>query len=118
MKFICQKNDLLQAIQTVSKAVSSKPQNPILSGIYIKAENNTLELQATDYEIGIISKIEAEVSEPGNIVLSGRYIQEVIRKLPGVTVEFEYDRQEKISHIRSNRSHFTLLSMSADDFPI
>ena len=118
MKFICQKNDLLQAIQTVSKAVSSKPQNPILSGIYIKAENNTLELQATDYEIGIICKIEAEVSEPGNIVLSGRYIQDVIRKLPGVTVEFEYDRQEKISHIRSNRSHFTLLSMSADDFPI
>ncbi|MCR5176073.1 MAG: DNA polymerase III subunit beta [Anaerovibrio sp.] len=118
MKFICKRTDLVQSIQTVSKAVSSKNQNPILSGIYIKAENNTLELQATDYEIGIICKVEAQVEEPGNIVLSGKYIQEVIRKLPGVNVEFEYDKQEKISHIKSNRSHFTLLSMSADDFPI
>ena len=118
MKFICQRNDLSQAIQTVSKAVSSKPQNPILSGIYIKAENNMVELQATDYEMGIICKIEAEVTEPGNIVLVGRHFQEVVRKLPGVTIELEYDREEKITHIRSNRSHFKFISMSADDFPI
>ena len=38
MKFICKKNELVQAISIVSKAVSSKPQTPILSGIYIKAE--------------------------------------------------------------------------------
>ena len=40
MKFKCAKTDLTQSIQTVSKAVSIKNQNPILSGIYIKAENN------------------------------------------------------------------------------
>ena len=118
MKFTCAKTDLAQAVQTVSKAVSVKNQNPILSGIYIKAENNLLELQATDYEIGIICKIEAQIEESGQIVLSGRYLQEVIRKLPGVNIEIEYDRQEKTAHIKSNRAHFTLLSMSPDDFPV
>ena len=43
MKFTCQKNELVQAIQNVSKAVASKPQMPILSGIYLKAEEGQLE---------------------------------------------------------------------------
>ncbi len=117
MKFTCQKNELVQAIQTVSKAVSSKPQMPILSGIYLKAENGTLELQATDYEIGIICQIPAEIEDPGMIVLSGRYMQEVIRRLPGEKVTISYDREEKIAKIISNASNFTLLSMAANEFP-
>ena len=35
MKFTCQKNELAGAISIVSKALSSKPQMPILSGIYL-----------------------------------------------------------------------------------
>ena len=61
MKFSCQKEDIVQAIQIVMKAVSPKPQTPILSGIYMKAEGNQLTLQATDYEMGIICNIEAQV---------------------------------------------------------
>ncbi|WP_294522367.1 DNA polymerase III subunit beta [uncultured Anaerovibrio sp.] len=118
MKFKCAKTDLTQSIQTVSKAVSVKNQNPILSGIYIKAENNILELQATDYEVGIIAQIPAQIEEPGQIVLPGKYLQEVVKKLPGVNVEIEYNSQEKNAHIRSNKANFTLHSMSAEDFPI
>ena len=48
MKFKCKKTDIVQALSIVMKAVSPKPQTPILSGIYIKAENNQIVLQATD----------------------------------------------------------------------
>ena len=65
MKFSCQKEDIVQAIQIVMKAVSPKPQTPILSGIYMKAESNQLTLQATDYEMGIICNIEAKVEISG-----------------------------------------------------
>ena len=106
MKFTCQKEDIVQAIQVVMKAVSPKPQTPILSGIYMKAENNRLTLQTTDYEMGIICNIEATVDIPGEIVLAGRYAQEVIRRLPGTTVDFEYSSQEKMVYIKSNRSKF------------
>lgn len=117
MKFTCQKNELVQAIQIVSKAVSSKPQMPVLSGIYLKAENNKLELQATDYELGILCTIDSEVEDPGMIVLSGRYMQEVVRKLPGEKVTIAYDREEKIAKIHSNTANFTLRSMDANEFP-
>ena len=117
MKLICQKTDMIEAVQTVSKAVATKPQTPIFSGIYMKADNDTLELQAKNNEIGLVVRIPADIKEPGHIVVTGRYIQEVVRKLPGDSLSLEYDNEEKVVRIKSNTSKFTLLSMSADDFP-
>lgn len=95
MKLSCAKNELVNALQIVSKAVASKPQTPILSGIYLRAEAGVLELQATNYEIGLVSRIPAEIEEPGQIALSGRYFQEVVRKLPGNNVDISFNREEK-----------------------
>ena len=94
MKFTCPKPEFLSAIGAVSKAIASKPQTPILSGIYLRAEGNQLELQATDYEIGIIYQLEADIEEPGQLVLSGRYLQEVIRRLPGDVVSISHKDRE------------------------
>ena len=117
MKFTCQKTELVQALQIVSKAAASKPQMPVLSGIYLKAEQNQLELQATDYEIGIICHIEADVEEAGTIVLSSRYFQEVTRSLPGETVSFLYDAAAQITRITSASANFQLMNMPANEFP-
>ena len=118
MKFTCQKKDIVQAIQIAMKAVAPKPKTPILGGIYIKAEDNSLMLQATDNELSIICNIPAQVEIPGEIIFVGRNAQEVIRRLPGDTVEFECSGQEKMIHIKSNRSKFSFLSMEANDFPV
>ena len=117
MKFSCAKKAFNEALQIASKASSSKQQMPILSGIYLKAEENTLELQATDYELGFIIRVPAEVEETGQIVLSGRYLQEVVRKLPGNSVLFTFNREENIAHLQSEQANFTLLSMNASEFP-
>ena len=61
MKFTCQKNELAGAISIVSKALSSKPQMPILSGIYLRATDHQIEIEATDFELGIIVAIDAEI---------------------------------------------------------
>ena len=117
MKLSCPKKELMNAIQIVSKAVSSKQQMPILSGIYLKASEGTLELQATNYELGIIVKIRADVDNPGQIVLSGRYLQEVIRKLPGDMVQITLNKEANIVQLKSNKSNFTLLNMNPSEFP-
>ena len=117
MKFTCPKPEFLSAIGAVSKAIASKPQTPILSGIYLRAEGNQLELQATDYEIGIIYQLEADIEEPGQLVLSGRYLQEVVRRLPSDTVRVDYDSQEKITHIQGGNANYTLRSMNASEYP-
>ncbi len=118
MKFSCKKEQLVHAVQIVQKAVSSKPQMPILSGIYLNAFDNTLELQATDYELGISCKIDAQIDEPGAIVLSGRYFQEVVRRLPGEMVEIVTSREDHTLKITSNTAQFNLLSLPAAEFPV
>ena len=118
MKFTCQKKEIVQAIQIAMKAVAPKPQTPILGGIYIKAEDNSLTLQATDNELSIICNIAAKVDDPGNIILIGRNAQEVIRRLPGETIEFDCSSQEKMIHLKAGRAKFSFLSMEADDLPI
>ena len=117
MKFKCNKQDMVQALSIVMKAVSPKPQTPILSGIHIKAEDNRITLQATDYQLGIICNIPAEVAVSGEAVLVGRYTQEIVRRLPGNEVDIEYSHEEKMVYIKSNRSRFSILSMEADDYP-
>ena len=72
MKFTCQKNELAGAISIVSKALSSKPQMPILSGIYLRATDHQIEIEATDFELGIIVAIDAEIAQPGQMTLPGR----------------------------------------------
>ena len=117
MKFICKKNELVQALQIAGKAVASKTENPLISGIYIKAENNIIEMQATNFEIGIICKIEAEIEGSGTILIPGYYAQEIIRRMPGTTVEFSFDPSENKVNIKSNRSSFSILCMEADKYP-
>ena len=117
MKISCLKSELVQALQIAGRSVANKPQTPILSGIYFHAENDTLEIQATDYEIGVILHISAETEEAGEVVVSGRYMQEVVRTLPEENVQLDYDKETKILKISSGNSTFTLLSMNANDFP-
>ena len=117
LKFQCDKADFVQAIQIASRAVASKPQTPILSGIHLKATGDLLELEATDYEIGIVCRVAADIEQEGESVVSGRYLQEVVRNLPEGAVTFEQSVEEPTIHIRSGASNFTLLGMAARDFP-
>ncbi len=118
MNITCKKNELIGAISIVSKAVDSKPQTPILSGIYLKAEEGSLELHATNYEIGLVVRIDADITSGGTIVVPGRYFQEVIRRLPGEVVTLVHDLEDMSISITSGSASFKLRSMPANDYPV
>ncbi len=117
MKITCAKNELLAALRFASKAIASKPQTPLLSAIYLKAEGDTAEIHGNNNDTGLISYIHAEVEKPGHIAITGRYFQEVVTKLPGEEVTIEYDQQKRIAHITSGQADFRLLSMDANSYP-
>jgi len=118
MKIFCNKELLNHAVQTVQKAVATKPQLPILTGIYLLAENDKLELHATDYEVGIKCTIEAQVEQPGAVVLSGRYFQEMVRKMPGDTIEISSSAEDRTIKITASSAQFNLLSLPPEEFPV
>jgi DNA polymerase-3 subunit beta len=84
----------------------------------LSASNNRLELQATDYEIAISCSIEANVEQPGKVVVSGRYFQELVRRLPGETVEISSSQEDSTVRISCNSANFNLLNLPAEEFPV
>ena len=117
MKFTCSKSDLNEALISVYRAVAVKPQTPILAGIYMKAEGSGLELQANNFALGIITKIPVNTEEPGEITVVGKFLLEIIKKLPGETVTISHQTGESVVTIQSESAAFTLLAMNAEEFP-
>ena len=65
MKFTCSQQSLSKALNTVSKAVTTRTTIPILKGILLKASpDGTLTLSASDLDLSIEKKIDVNVENP------------------------------------------------------
>ena len=117
MKFTCTKKDLLEALGVVSKAVAPvQADQMMLSMVYLYAHDTALEIHANNFELGIIDYIPATVDSPGKIALSGKYFQEVVRKLPDDIARISLDSESHLVTIKSGAANFTLLSSDAEKF--
>jgi len=115
MKVICSKENLLDGINIVQKAVSSKTTLPILEGILIEAESK-LKLTGNDLEIGIECYVDADIRDPGSIVLNSRMFGDIIRRLPDSEVLLEVNENNNVI-IECENSHFEIKGLSPGGFP-
>lgn len=116
MNIVCDKTLLSAAIDGVSKAVTPRSNTPVLEGILLKAEGFQLTLTGYDLEMGIVTTIEANVKEPGDIVLNAKLLSSMINRMPAGQVRIESAENGKTT-IEGGVAHFEIQSMSASDFP-
>lgn len=117
MKFTCNQQVLAKALNTVSKAVSTRTTLPILKGILIEAKSDgTLILTASDLEISIQKKIDAVVEHEGCIVAASKLFGDIIRKLPNEEIFIEETEDGNIL-IKTNSSEFTMMGLPVEEFP-
>lgn len=116
MIFQCQKEILLNTLNIVSKAVSQKASLPILEGIYIKAEAETLTIVGNDMDLGIECLIPAQVYEEGGIVLLAKTFMDIVRKLPNDTVTLKVN-ENRNAVITCQNIEYKILGLSDDEFP-
>lgn len=116
MKFSVEKSKLQEAISNAQKAITGKTTMPILQGIYIKAIDNELTIIGSDIDLTIETKIDADVIEPGTIVVDAKLFGEIIRKLPNAPVLIESMENNTIT-IQCLKSIATLIHMNSDEYP-
>lgn len=119
MKFTVLKQPLVDAVSHVSIAVSSRTTIPILTGIKMTVNESTHLLTASDSDISVQVEMPLEaltVKESGSVVLPARFFVDLVRKLPGESVEIEVGEQYTTT-IRSGQSQFQLNGMDPDEFP-
>lgn len=116
MKFVCKKNVLQEAISIAQKAVTGKSTMPVLEGLLIKADGNTLTIIGSDTDLSIETKCEIECYTPGSIVVDAKLFGEIIRKLPNDIVEITSSENNTIE-IYCQKSRFSLMHMDSSDYP-
>ncbi len=120
MKFIIKQEILLESLYHTSRAISPRNLIPILTGIKFDLTEEGLYLSASDTDISIRCLIPTEdiveVKEYGSIVIGGKYIVEIIKKLPNTNITVEVMDGYKMI-ISTDNTEFNLNGINSDEFP-
>ena len=122
MKLTIKKDLLLNALNKVSKAISTKNLIPVLAGIKFELKKKRLTLTASDNDITIQTMIEAvndedfKIEQEGSIIIQGKYILDIVRKLPDKYINIEVIDELKIL-IYTENSEFNLNGISESEYP-
>lgn len=120
MKFVMNRDILLETLQSVSKGLSQKTPMPILTGIKIITTNDTITFIATNKEIAVRVELEKNdqitIYEEGDCVVPGKYFLDIVRKVEGAFVEFTLFEKNSIKII-SDKSDFTLIAFDKTTYP-
>lgn len=97
-----------------ARVLPTRPVVPVLSGLMIEATDE-LSLAAFDYDVSAQARIEADVAEPGKVLIPGRLLAEISRSLPAEDVEIVTEGPEAV--LTCGSAEFGLITMPVEDFP-
>lgn len=116
MKLTCDKSNLIEGLNIVSKAISNRTTLPILECILLEAYDNNLKLMGNDLQIGIVSNVSANILEKGAIAIDSKILLEIIRKLPDAPIKIEVN-EKNVVIITCENSEFKIVGYSAEEYP-
>jgi DNA polymerase-3 subunit beta len=117
VKITVGKDELVQALGVVSRAVSTRTSVQILSGILLEAAGGELRVAATDMELSLRATVSAQLEGDGSIVLPGKTLVDIARLLPADEVTIEHKPTESVVHVVSGSASYTLHTYNPEDFP-
>ena len=115
VKFQVNRDVFSEAVSFAVKLLPQRTTLPILSGVLIQANADGLVLSSFDYEVSSQTEIQADVEEPGTVLVSGRLLAEIAGRLPNAPVTVATDGS-RIT-VNCGSASFTLLSMPVEEYP-
>ena len=116
MIFSVDRKELCEAVANLSRVVGNKTAIPVLEGILITAKQNEVELVSYNLETGMNKTLPASVKEEGAIVISAKFLNNILHSMNGEVVKFTAD-ERLMCHIESGTAVFDMMGMAAVDFP-
>jgi DNA polymerase III subunit beta len=116
MKFFCTKENLSKALATVIGIAGKSVNLPILSNVLIKANEQKVELVATNLELAIISNLRAKIENTGAFTVPARTLNDFVNLLSDEKVEITLKDNE--IEVVCGKSSTKIKGAPADDFPV
>ena len=115
MKIRVERDTLADAVAWAARTLPSRPSLPVLAGLVLTAEGDSLTLSSFDYEVSARVAISADIEIPGTTLVSGRLLADIARSLPGAPVNLMSEGTRIV--LTCGRSSFTLPTLPVEDYP-
>lgn len=117
MKFIVSSSALLKQLSGINGVITTNPVVPILENFLFEINDGTLVVTASDLQTSMITELEVESKESGNIAVPARILLETLKNLPEQPVTFTIDEETYSVEISSDNGRYKLAGENATDFP-
>ena len=117
MKFIVSSAVLLKQLSGINGVITTNPVVPILENFLFEISDGLLTVTASDLQTSMITEIDVESKESGNIAVPARILLETLKNLPEQPVTFSIDEETYSVEISSDNGRYKLAGENATDFP-
>src|SRR3954466_3377720 len=116
MEFRIAADELRKALYRAQGIVERKTTMPILSNVLVTAGKNGVTVTAFDLDIGIVSEPPAEVTKPGAVTLSAKYVFDIVQNLPDAMLTIK-KLPNNYAEITSGSAKFKIVGMAPEEYP-
>ena len=116
MEFKAKRGDLLATLYWTQSIVERRNTMPILANVLIECQKGDICVTATDLEVGVRGRFEAEVATEGTLTVSAKKLYEIVREAPEETVQLKKLENDWLE-VKSGKSVFKVVGMDAREFP-
>jgi DNA polymerase-3 subunit beta len=115
VKIRMERDVMAEAVAWAARSLPSRPSVPILAGLLIKADADGVTMSSFDYETSAQVQVEAEVTEEGQALVSGKLLADIARSLPNKAVELTADAVR--AELVCGPARFTLQMLPVNEYP-
>ena len=105
MKATITQDNFSKALNYVSKTISSNPSIPVLSNVLIEIQKDEVKLSTTDLELGVSTRIGADVKKEGRTTVNAKTLAEFVNSLAEGKIDLEL--KEKIFIVKNESNVFS-----------
>lgn len=106
---------LLEAGNSVAAVLPVRAAAPVLAGILLEAGDEHLTLSAWDYDMAMRDRIPAEATMPGRLLVHGKLLRDLLKKLDADRVTLTADGSKVI--VQAGPTRYTLQTLPVEDYP-
>jgi len=116
MRLSIDRETLLKGVGRTLGVVDRRGTMPILANFLLQTDENRVVISATDLEVSFRGFYPAEVQEHGALTVQAHYFYNLIKELPGETLNLEGTESSKLK-IQAGDARYQFHGLPADTFP-
>lgn len=116
MRFSCTQENLIHALNLVSRIASRAGNLPILSNIHIRAEADGIFLKTTNLEVGVTCRLRGKVEEIGEFTVPAKLFTDYITSLPKEKIDVIL--KDQTLAVICGKHQTKIKGLPAADFPL